>query len=62
MHDCHDCRYHLTGEIHAYHRCLLAYGHAKEKVKDGLIGQCNDHKPIAKQPSDEVPNVQADRR
>ena len=49
MNDCHDCRYHLTVETNPYNRCLIFYGQgiAKEKLKDGLIGRCDEHKGIA---------------
>jgi len=48
MNDCNDCRYYLSEEISPYHRCLIVYGQgsAKEIIKDGLLGRCDEHKGI----------------
>lgn len=59
MNDCHDCRYHLNGEKSPYHRCLIFYGQgiAKEMLKDGLIGRCDEHKGILHE-KEESPNAE----
>lgn len=46
--DCHDCRYTLPNEPSPYCRCLLEYNQAttKEKIKNGLIGRCDDWKQV----------------
>lgn len=48
MRDCHDCRYHLSSEP-PYYRCLLTYGEGVtiHRLQNGLIGRCEDWKPIA---------------
>jgi len=55
MRDCHDCRYHLPNERSPYCRCLLTYGEGVtlERLKSGLIGQCDDWKPFAATTTDE---------
>lgn len=48
MERCHNCRYHLENEGNPYLRCLQFYNQfdSVEKIKLGLIGKCEEYKPI----------------